>query len=207
MVVLMALVPVILILGVYVFIGSLWFRIFEKMGYRRIWGIVMLLPIANIIALIALAFGQWPHQKAPRHAKKQSQSSPLPVPVMVCIILIGALPLVGIASAVTVPYYLRTRALAHEQRAQETVEQIHEAIETYRALHEEYPYSEYDLTEVSPPYLARSYHEQQVEGYYYTLDFWPDGFKVLAEPVECGVSARKVYTLTTGGVIRESECP
>ena len=209
MTVLMALIPAVLILGVYVFLGSLWFKIFEKMGYRRVWGIVMLLPVANIIALIALAFGRWPIESGPAAGdrEKDAKSSPLPLAVMAVIIFLGALPPAGLLTAVTIPHYLRTRAAAQEVFTRKTLEEIHEAIETYHALNEEYPRSEKDMVNVDPPYLARRYHECRLRGYYYTFDFWPGGYKVSAEPVNCGVSGRKVYTLTIGGVIRESECP
>lgn len=38
----------------------IWWRIFAKAGYSGAMGLLMFIPIANIIALLILAFGQWP---------------------------------------------------------------------------------------------------------------------------------------------------
>ncbi|MBI4312298.1 MAG: hypothetical protein HY681_11015 [Chloroflexi bacterium] len=42
------------------FWGYIWTRIFEKVGYTRWWGLVMLVPVLNLVALVVFAFSVWP---------------------------------------------------------------------------------------------------------------------------------------------------
>ncbi|MBC7256653.1 MAG: hypothetical protein H5T66_11185 [Chloroflexi bacterium] len=37
-----------------------WWRIFAKAGYSGALGLLMFVPIANVIVLLVLAFGRWP---------------------------------------------------------------------------------------------------------------------------------------------------
>lgn len=48
-------------------------KIFSKTGYCWALGLLMLVPIANIIMLFVLAFGDWPIQKELRLLKKQQE--------------------------------------------------------------------------------------------------------------------------------------
>ena len=48
-------------------------RIFSKAGYCWALGLLMLVPIANIIMPFVLAFGDWPIQKELRLMKKQQE--------------------------------------------------------------------------------------------------------------------------------------
>ncbi len=49
-------------IGLAVFILSIiiWWKIFAKAGYSGALGLLMFVPIANIIVLLILAFGRWP---------------------------------------------------------------------------------------------------------------------------------------------------
>lgn len=49
-------------IGLAVFILSIivWWRIFAKAGYSGAMGLLMFVPIANVIVLLILAFGRWP---------------------------------------------------------------------------------------------------------------------------------------------------
>ncbi len=38
----------------------IWWKIFSKAGYSGALGLLMFVPIANLIVLLVLAFGQWP---------------------------------------------------------------------------------------------------------------------------------------------------
>ncbi|MBX5458939.1 MAG: hypothetical protein IRZ31_18755 [Thermogemmatispora sp.] len=44
-----------IVLGVLIF-----WQIFSKAGYSGAWALLMLIPVANIVALCILAFGRWP---------------------------------------------------------------------------------------------------------------------------------------------------
>ncbi len=50
-------------------------RIFSNAGYCWALGLLMLIPIANIIMLFVLAFGDWPVQKELRLLKQQLQKT------------------------------------------------------------------------------------------------------------------------------------
>jgi len=40
----------------------IWWRIFSKAGYNGALGILMLVPIANLVMILILAFAEWPIQ-------------------------------------------------------------------------------------------------------------------------------------------------
>ena len=41
-------------------IAAIWWKIFAKAGYSGLMGLLMFIPIINIILLLILAFGEWP---------------------------------------------------------------------------------------------------------------------------------------------------
>ena len=51
-------------------------KIFSKAGYCWALGLLMLVPIANIIMPFVLAFGDWPIQKEMRLLKQQQEKPP-----------------------------------------------------------------------------------------------------------------------------------
>ncbi|HCO96230.1 MAG TPA: hypothetical protein DIU00_20200 [Phycisphaerales bacterium] len=48
-------------------------KIFSKTGYSWALGLLMLVPIANLIMLFVLAFAEWPIERELRSFKQQSQ--------------------------------------------------------------------------------------------------------------------------------------
>ena len=40
-----------------------WWRIFAKTGYGGPFGLLMLLPLVNLVMLLVLAFAKWPIEK------------------------------------------------------------------------------------------------------------------------------------------------
>src|SRR5213080_501813 len=46
-----------------VFAILIWWRIFSKAGYNGAMSLLMFVPIANLIVLLILAFGEWPIYK------------------------------------------------------------------------------------------------------------------------------------------------
>ena len=50
----------------------IYWRIFSKAGYNGAMGILMLVPIANIIVLCILAFGEWPIYKELKYLRQQA---------------------------------------------------------------------------------------------------------------------------------------
>lgn len=55
-------VTVIALLGLILAI-VIWWRIFSKAGYSGLLGLLMFVPLANLIVLLVLAFGTWPIEK------------------------------------------------------------------------------------------------------------------------------------------------
>jgi heme/copper-type cytochrome/quinol oxidase subunit 2 len=45
---------------IIIFAIIIWWKIFSKAGYSGALGLLMFVPIANLIVLLVLAFGQWP---------------------------------------------------------------------------------------------------------------------------------------------------
>jgi len=54
-----------------VFAVIVYWRIFSKAGYSGAMGLLMFVPIANIIVLCILAFGQWPIYKELNYLRQQ----------------------------------------------------------------------------------------------------------------------------------------
>ena len=53
----------------------IWCKIFSKAGYSWALGLLMLVPIANIIMPFILAFGDWPIYKELRLLRQQQSST------------------------------------------------------------------------------------------------------------------------------------
>ena len=54
-----------------IFAVVIYWRIFSKAGYSGALGLLMFVPIANIIVLCILAFGQWPIYKELNYLRQQ----------------------------------------------------------------------------------------------------------------------------------------
>jgi hypothetical protein len=59
-------IPIVLIIAIII-----WCRIFAKTGYGWAFGLLMFVPIANIIMYFVLAFGDWPIQKEVRELRER----------------------------------------------------------------------------------------------------------------------------------------
>lgn len=56
------------IVALYIFI---WWNIFKKTGYHPALALLMIVPVANLVLLLVLAFGEWPIQKELRELKEK----------------------------------------------------------------------------------------------------------------------------------------
>jgi hypothetical protein len=52
----------IIMIASVVFAIVIWWRIFSKAGYNGVLSLLMLVPIANLVMILILAFGEWPIQ-------------------------------------------------------------------------------------------------------------------------------------------------
>lgn len=48
----------------------IWWKIFSKAGYSGVLGLLMFVPIANLIMLLVLAFGTWPIHRELAHLRQ-----------------------------------------------------------------------------------------------------------------------------------------
>jgi hypothetical protein len=53
----------IFLVGIFGLIGAIWWKIFSKAGYNGAMGLLMFVPIVNLIMIGVLAFSEWPIQK------------------------------------------------------------------------------------------------------------------------------------------------
>lgn len=72
-VVILAIFVIFLTLIVVIITTLIFCKIFSKAGYCWALGLLMLVPIANIIMPFVLAFGDWPIQKELRLLKQQQE--------------------------------------------------------------------------------------------------------------------------------------
>lgn len=70
------LAPIIIISGIVslvaiIFAVVIYWKIFSKAGYSGAMGLLMFIPIANIVVLCILAFGEWPIYRELNYLRQQ----------------------------------------------------------------------------------------------------------------------------------------
>ena len=58
-------------LVIAVLVITIWWRVFAKTGWGGAMGLLMLLPIINLIMLLVLAFAEWPVQAEVRRLRRE----------------------------------------------------------------------------------------------------------------------------------------
>ena len=189
-------------LGLMFLMGFMWWKIVKKTGYHGALGILMLVPIANIIMMAILAFRDWPIHKEWKEGEARPSSS-LSAPLIVVIVLVAAISIMALLAAIAIPNFLRARIYANEASAEVKVKTISTAIETYAfANNGKYPPSEYELKS----YLTDRYDNQTLQGYKYSLNLNPNGYEIIATPESCQNTGFKIFKASTGGAISKSSC-
>ena len=56
-----------------------------------------------------------------------------------------------------------------------------------------------DFVNTNPPVLTQNYVNMDKDGYKYSVDFYPDGYKITATPIVCSQTRSKVYVLEGRG--------
>ena len=54
------LIILLMVASIAVLVGVLWWKIVGKTGYSGWMGLLILLPVVNLVILLILAFGEWP---------------------------------------------------------------------------------------------------------------------------------------------------
>jgi len=114
--------------------------------------------------------------------------------------LVFGLVIISLIAAIAIPNLLRAKGNADTALATSTLRTLSVAAETYVTANGEYPSSVQDLTEAIPPYIAEDYCEAIYYGYYYSCNFGPDGYEIMAIPSD-SESMNETYTIMTGGVM------
>ncbi len=201
-------IMLIMILVFYFFMGWVWWRIFRKTGYYGAFGILCLLPLVNIVMLLVLAFRRWPLEREfELREGKRIQAEGLPVWLIVIIVLATLVFIIAFLATIIIPTFLKTKLLANESLARQTVERIAKGVGAYVTVNDgRYPSDEKNLLDAQPPYLSQSYNNKEVEGYNYSLRFDKTGYEILAVPSECGITGNKIFIGDKEGKISEKDC-
>ncbi len=195
-----------IIIGFIVLYGWIWWRIFSKAGFPGAIGLLMFIPVANLIMPIFLAFSDWPIHRNPSMAGAQRPPASLPTPVLVLIIIFAILPVFALLAAIAIPNLLKAKISANEAIAKGTLQTLSTASEKYATdNHGSYPTSLLDLTSANLPYLNSNYCDESIKGYTYQCEFHSDGYSFKATPEYPGSSGFKSYTIKTGGELTATE--
>jgi heme/copper-type cytochrome/quinol oxidase subunit 2 len=62
-----------------VFAVIVWWKIFSKAGYSGAMGLLMFVPIANLIVLLMLAFAEWPILRELKALRQNQARGPMPM--------------------------------------------------------------------------------------------------------------------------------
>jgi hypothetical protein len=63
----------VILAAIIVLTAVIWCKLFSKAGYHWATGLLMLVPIANVIMPFILAFDEWPIEKKLRQFRQQAQ--------------------------------------------------------------------------------------------------------------------------------------
>ncbi len=124
------------------------------------------------------------------------------------VFVLIALPIIiALLAAIAIPNFLMARLSANESLAEATVKNISAAIEDYaEANKRSYPLDEYELVSGAPPDSAKLYNNKTLQGYSYSLNLSRDGYEITAIPKDCKVTGRKIFKVSTGGIISKEDC-
>ncbi len=123
--------------------------------------------------------------------------------------LVMGVSIITLLAVVGIPRLLRSKMASNESSARAALRTISTALEAYASEHNRgYPVDISELTNSEPPYLNKDYiADSPLQGYSYSCESLDiNGYSCSAEPVICGRTGSKRYTITTSGVLTEAEC-
>lgn len=128
----------------------------------------------------------------------------------ICSLLFNPLLMIVIIAllvAIAIPNLLTARRTANETVAKATISAISKALENYSTVNNgQYPLSEYDLKKGKFLLSSQYYSNNTVSGYTYSFKLRRDGYELLASPVTCGTTGRKVFSIQTNASLSEKDC-
>lgn len=122
--------------------------------------------------------------------------------------LIG-ISIITLLAVIIITQLLHSTMTANEAAARIGLKAISTALERYATENKQgYPADISILINSNPPYLNRDYVvDSPIQGYnYFCQSLEAGSYGFMAEPQRCGQSGLKIYTITTGGVLSESDC-
>jgi len=135
------------------------------------------------------------------------QNLPLKARSFVAIMIIIAIS--SLILRILITQIMKFNIEQNESNAQSTLKLISTALENYaKDNHGLFPANLSILTHPAPPYLDRDYiFLSPIKGYNYScLRLEPSGYSCSANPSSCKLSGRRVYTITSGGLLLSEEC-
>ncbi|MDD5691657.1 MAG: hypothetical protein PHP10_00585 [Candidatus Omnitrophica bacterium] len=188
------------------FMGLMWWKIISKTGYHGALGILMLVPVVNIVMMAVLAFKEWPVRKEMKLKGIEIKfSAPLPTPAVVVMVICAVFFIGALLAAIAIPNYLKTKIIVSETAAKASVKTIINAVEAYSSENKgQFPASEDDLRKGN--YLSDPYNNAIKKGYSYSLNFDKDNYQIIATPEVCGTTGTKVFIADNNGIISEKDC-
>lgn len=113
----------------------------------------------------------------------------------------------AILAAIAIPSFLKARVSANEVVTEATLKTISTALETYRGANNGvYPLEESVLVSREKPYLQTTYNHKTISGYTFSETLNSNGYKVIAEPEECGSTGNKIFSIETRGILSSWDC-
>lgn len=115
----------------------------------------------------------------------------------------------GLLLRIAIEQIINISIAQNESDALGTLKLISTALENYaKENNAAYPSNLLVLTRTQPPYLDRDYiADSPLKGYNYScLRLESTGYSCSAVPLNCNLSGRTVYTVTTGTALLEEEC-
>jgi hypothetical protein len=71
--------PLVFVLVIAIPLLIAWVRIFTRIGWPAWLGILIVVPLVNLVLILIMAFKEWPIEKRLRNAEGNSPSTPRPV--------------------------------------------------------------------------------------------------------------------------------
>lgn len=115
--------------------------------------------------------------------------------------------ILALLAAIAIPNLLRARIVANESAALATVRTIATAMETFQSVNNRYPMDELELKYANPPYLEKTYNNQTLAGYNYSVNLnVKEGYVITAKPSTCYETGVKIFKISRGGELSQEDC-
>lgn len=120
------------------------------------------------------------------------------------VIALGAL-----AVRIAIEQIMRRTIVQNEDNAITTLKLFSASFESFAKNNRGvFPDTLAQLTSADPPYLDKSYVAQSpIKGYAFSCPrLEPSNYGCVAVPARCGLTGKKVYSISTGGTVTSDEC-